>query len=259
MTKIERLSIDVSNYCSKQCPFCYNHSTRSGNVMWQPAEIIGFGLDCIAHGVKAISLGGGEPFEYEGIFEVIGSLNKRCYVSVTTNGLPLSDATIWRELNRQRPDKVHITIHNPDNAHEERYALSMIKRLSQINIKPGVNLLVSQSTLSSSREVYYRLRQSLSPSQIILVPRRYGDTPSASQLLWVANGEAFQSPSCLLKCIEPERFCSVSWDKKVNHCSYAGGREALETLDYDGLCAALSRVNFVPCTVATGYISRELT
>ena len=23
---IEQISIDLSNYCSKQCPFCYNHS-----------------------------------------------------------------------------------------------------------------------------------------------------------------------------------------------------------------------------------------
>jgi hypothetical protein len=31
--------------------------------MWQPQEVISFALDCIAHGIKAVSLGGGEPFE----------------------------------------------------------------------------------------------------------------------------------------------------------------------------------------------------
>ena len=64
---VELLSIDLSNYCSKQCEFCYNHSTREGNVMWTPAEVVSFAKDCVANGVKAISLGGGEPFEYDGV------------------------------------------------------------------------------------------------------------------------------------------------------------------------------------------------
>ena len=42
---IELLSIDLSNYCSKQCPFCYNHSTRAGNTLWKPQEVIAFASD----------------------------------------------------------------------------------------------------------------------------------------------------------------------------------------------------------------------
>lgn len=68
---IELLSIDLSNYCTKQCPFCYNNSTKEGNVMWKPDEVIAFAKDCVAHGVKAVSLGGGEPFEYDGILDII--------------------------------------------------------------------------------------------------------------------------------------------------------------------------------------------
>ena len=82
------LSVDLSNYCSKQCPFCYNHSNREGSTQWKPQEVIGFTSDCIAHGVESVSLGGGEPFEYEGIFEVIDALYAQCYLTVTSNGLP---------------------------------------------------------------------------------------------------------------------------------------------------------------------------
>jgi len=35
---IEQISIDLSNYCSKQCPFCYNHSRPEGATMWRPSE-----------------------------------------------------------------------------------------------------------------------------------------------------------------------------------------------------------------------------
>ena len=59
---LELLSIDLSNFCSKQCSFCYNHSTRDGNTVWTPDEVIRFVSDCIGHGIKAVSLGGGEPF-----------------------------------------------------------------------------------------------------------------------------------------------------------------------------------------------------
>ena len=42
--------------------------------MWKPSEVIEFVSNCIKHGVKAVSLGGGEPFEYEVLFEVTYSL-----------------------------------------------------------------------------------------------------------------------------------------------------------------------------------------
>lgn len=115
---IELLSIDLSNYCSKQCPFCYNHSNREGITLWRPTEVISFATDCIAHGVKAVSLGGGEPFEYDGVFDVIDALYPKTYLSVTTNGLPLLKTDIWNKLLQHAPDKVHITIHQPDDANE---------------------------------------------------------------------------------------------------------------------------------------------
>ena len=126
--KIELLSIDLSNYCSKQCSFCYNHSTREGNTVWKPSEVIDFASDCINHGVKAISLGGGEPFEYEGIFEVIEALYPKCYLSVTSNGLPLEKHEVWHKLEQFKPDKIHITIHQPDNEAEVNRVEALLQR-----------------------------------------------------------------------------------------------------------------------------------
>ena len=87
---LELISIDLSNYCSKACEFCYNKSNPDGIIEWQPNDVISFGLDCAANNVQAISLGGGEPFEYKGIFEIISALTPKLFVSVTTNGIPLS-------------------------------------------------------------------------------------------------------------------------------------------------------------------------
>ena len=80
-----------------------------------------------------------------------------------------------------------------------------------------------------------------------MIPQRFGNTPSAKELASVAGGSLFQSPSCLLGCKRPKDFVSVSWDKKENSFSYAGGKQPLESLDYNGLTKALYKVKFKSC------------
>lgn len=250
---LELLSIDLSNYCTKQCPFCYNHSTKEGNVMWKPEEVISFAMDCVAHGIKAVSLGGGEPFEYEGLIEIIDALYPICYLSITTNGLPLEQdqGKWWKLLKEHHPDKIHITLHNADSKREFNRVSNQIRRLDKLypDIKAGCNILVSASKIEACREAYRLLTRNycVSPDRIILVPRRFGDTPIPIEVSRVADWRPFQSPTCLNSCERPDNFVSVSWDKKVNFCSYAGGKQPLETLDYDGLMKALSKVEFKSC------------
>ena len=245
---LELLYIDLSNYCSKQCPFCYNHSTRAGNTLWKPQEVIAFASDCIRiGGVKAVSLGGGEPFEYEGVFEIVDTLFPLCYLSVTTNGLPLEDPTVWHHLTQCKPDKIHVTIHRPGNPDEVERVTNLVQRIGGIGIKPGVNLLVGADSADKAATVYQQLSHLLTPEQIILVPQRYSNTPTPKQLAAVAGGKPFQSPSCLLECRPPQNFCSVSWDKKAAPCSFAPCKEPLPSLDYAGLEAALGNVRWKRC------------
>lgn len=247
MHQIELLSIDLSNYCSKQCLFCYNHSRREGNTLWKPQEVIDFASDCISHGVKAVSLGGGEPFEYDGVFEVIDALYPKCYLSVTSNGLPLENERIWGMLNVHKPDKIHVTIHQPENDVEVMRVERQVQQIASIGIKPGVNLLVGADKIKFAKKVYNQLIEILNNDQIILVPQRFSNTPSPKQLASVAGGKPFQSPSCLLKCQRPTNFCSVSWDKKVNSCSFAPNKEQLKSLDYRGVIEALEQVKWKSC------------
>ena len=244
---IELLSIDLSNFCSKQCPFCYNHSTREGNTKWHPSEVIDFASDCIKHGVKAVSLGGGEPFEYDDIFEVIDALYPQCYLSITSNGLPLEDTLIWEQLSRHKPDKIHLTIHQPDNEAEVERAGKQLQEIEGLGIKPGLNLLVGADKIDYAKDVYSRMSRILKSDQIILVPQRFSNMPTPKQLASVVGNRPFQSPSCLLKCHRPANFCSVSWDKKVNSCSFAGGKAQLSSLDYNGLEDALRKVTWKSC------------
>lgn len=121
------------------------------------------------------------------------------------------------------------------------------KQAKSTAIKPGVNLLVASGKLEDAKSVYRQLQHSIGPEQIILIPQRFSNTPTPKELADVAGGRPFQSPSCLLGCQPPRNFCTVSWDKRVNYCSYAGGKENLETLDFFGLMKALSNINFRAC------------
>lgn len=245
---IEMLSIDLTNHCSKGCDFCYNKSHKLGATKWSTDEVIAFSKDCICHGVKAISLGGGEPFEYPGIFDVISALNNDAFVSVTSNGLPLLDESRFLRLKRHSPDKIHITIHYPENEKEVTRVMRLVKRLKEdTQIILGVNLLVSKPKVDVCHNVYQRLRCLLKPKAIILVPQRFNDTPTPSDVAIVAGNEPFQSPSCLLGCSHTGTFASVSWDKKANWCSFAGGKQPLRDATYAALIAALSAVRFTIC------------
>ncbi len=244
---IEIVSIDISNFCSKQCHFCYNGSNMQGNSLWEPKEVIDFGMDCIANGVKSISLGGGEPLEYKGIFEIISTLRKECYLTITSNGLPLENRNVFKKLSESNPDKIHISIHFPHIATEVKRVMRQVKMVQNTNIKPGVNLMVSQDRLVASRKVYTQLRTILSPDQIILIPQRFTNIPTAKEVGSISGGEPFQSPSCLTKCEVPTHFCSVTWDKHASYCSFSSGKTPLMEINYKGLCKALKKSQFVGC------------
>lgn len=244
---IKLLSIDLSNYCTKSCPFCYNRSSPEGNILWEPQEVISFALDCISHGVKAVSLGGGEPFEYDGIFDIIDALFPRTYLSVTSNGLPLGTSISWELLAKHHPDKIHLSLHNPENENELNSIIAKLKEIEKIGIKPGCNLLVSASNTEKGKKAYIELSKLLLPEQIIIIPKRYKDTPTPEQLAYVSDGKPFQSPSCIIRCSIPDEFASVSWDKKVNFCSYAPGKIPMDSLDFHGMINALKKVEFRSC------------
>lgn len=71
---IERVSINLSNYCIKECPFCYNKSSKAGATFWRANEVVDLIKDCVANGTKAVSFGGGELLEYPELFEILKSL-----------------------------------------------------------------------------------------------------------------------------------------------------------------------------------------
>ena len=247
----ERLSIELSNACSKGCAFCYNGSTRSGLTSWSNDELVDFVSDCTRHGVRAVSFGGGEPLEYGGVFELLERLKDIVFRSLTTNGLALT-GEIEDRLVAAAPDKVHVSIHFPHHDREVRRVRDQVLRLADRGIRSGVNLLVENERIASARDAVRVLGSSgIGLDRIVLLPLRSVRDPAKlttpQDLLTVTDGARFQSMSCLRACGRSPRFSAVSWDKKAAWCSYTAERQPLETLDARGLHKALDGLGLVYC------------
>ncbi len=244
---LELLSVEVTNRCAKACWFCYNHSLPEGPTRWTPDELVGFASDCAAHGIKAVSLGGGEPLQYDGLFDVLRRLRGVVFRSVTTNGLPLKGETLDR-LVEAAPDKVHVSVHFPERAAEVQRVVRQVQDLAARGIRSGVNFLVARSNLEAAQQAAETVRAAgIGNDRIVYLPMRVRDTPTPREMARVAGGDKFQSMSCLLACARSPRFCSVGWDKTVAWCSYTETRAPLPELTYRSLQAALAGLGLKFC------------
>src|SRR4051812_43899581 len=169
---IRRLSIELTNRCSKGCWFCYNASGPAGATAWTVDELAAFVGECAAGGVEAVSLGGGEPLEFPGVFELLRQLKGRIFRSITTNGLPLDDGAIERLVD-VAVDKVHVSVHFPDRPGEVERVVRQVTRLAEAGIRSGVNLLVARSKLPAATAAARRIRDAgIDNSRIVYLPMR---------------------------------------------------------------------------------------
>jgi hypothetical protein len=254
-TGLERVSIELTRRCAKGCSFCYNGSGPGGDTRWSPEEVVSFVNDCARNGVRAVSFGGGEPLEYEGLFAVLASLRGTLFRSLTSNGL-LLDGKL-EELVAAAPDKVHLSIHFPDRAVEVARVIRQVDGLQAAGVRAGVNLLVRRSGLAAAAATAERLRASgIGNDRIAYLPMRGADTPTPGEMSVVAGRAPFQSMSCLMACRASPRFCSVGWDRTVAWCSYTTERRPLQELTHAGLCNALDGLGLRFCGGAPEPVAR---
>jgi sulfatase maturation enzyme AslB (radical SAM superfamily) len=249
---LERISIEVTNRCAKACWFCYNHSAPEGGTRWTPDELVDFVADCAAHGIKAVSFGGGEPLQYEGLFEVLRRLQGVLFRSLTSNGLLLKD-DLLEQLIEAAPNKVHLSVHFPEHAGEVARVIRQVHELASRGIRSGINFLVARSNLGAATQAAAAIRNSgIGNDRIVYLPMRGRDTPTPDEVGQVAGGK-FQSMSCLMACGRSPRFCSIGWDRTVAWCSYTVTRRPLTELTYRALTAALDGLGLQFCGGTEGH------
>jgi MoaA/NifB/PqqE/SkfB family radical SAM enzyme len=244
---LDRISIEVTNRCAKACWFCYNHSLPEGETRWTADELVSFVGDCAAHGIKAVSFGGGEPLQYHDLFAVLARLRGTLFRSLTSNGLLLHGERLER-LIAAAPDKVHLSIHFPERDSEVRRVVRQVHELAERGVRSGVNFLVARSNLPAARQAAETVRQAgIGNERIVYLPMRGRDTPTPAEVAIVAGGQPFQSMTCLTQCGRSPRFCSIGWDKTAAWCSYTRTRRPLQVLTYEGLTTALNGLGLEFC------------
>lgn len=247
MSALDRISLELTNRCTKACSFCYNASDPAGRSLWDPDDVVTFVSDCAAHGVQAVSFGGGEPLQYDGVFDVLHRLKGRLFRSVTTNGLLLNGPLLAR-LALAAPEKVHVSLHFPEDTDEVERVSRNVSALTAHGIRAGVNLLVARSKLDPARRASERLqRDGIGMDRIIFLPMRVHDTPTPEEVGRVAGTSRFQSTSCLAGCASSPRFCSLRWDRTVAWCSYTSERKLLSEPSFQGLTRALQGLGLKFC------------
>src|SRR5262249_56946952 len=121
-------------------------------------ELVAFVSDCAAHGVKAVSFGGGERLQYPELVDVLFRLRVALFRSLTTNGLLLTGETLDR-LIAAAPDKVHLSIHFPERSSEVERVIRQVHELAARGIRSGINFLVARSNLDAARRAAAEVRR----------------------------------------------------------------------------------------------------
>lgn len=244
---VTRISLELTNLCRKGCAFCYNASDPRGGTTWTDDDIVALASDCARHGVTAISLGGGEPLEYPGLFAVLDRLRGVLARTLTTHGLLLDDPTLAR-LALAAPEKVHVSIHQPARLHEVHRVIATVRALADRGVPSGINLLVARSQLAAATTAAALIHDAgIDATRIVYLPMRGHDTPTAEDLARVAGGPRFQSMTCLLRCAASPRFCAIGWDRGVAWCSYTRARARLHAPTHAALTAALTDLGLTHC------------
>lgn len=254
--QIERLSIELTERCSKGCGFCYNGSNLRGGTAWTVDDLCRFVVDCAAHDTRAFSFGGGEPLEApELLWPVLAALRDRAFRSMTTNGLLLDDAIITRMVEA-RLDKVHVSIHAPQDPSEVTRVIAQVGALTRAGLRAGVNLLVRRSRLDAARQATRALSAAgIGHDQIVFLPMRGRDVPSPAAVAAVAE-RPFQSTTCLSACGPSPRFAAIAADRTVAWCSYTVARHPLAAPSHAGLLAALAGLGLTHCDDSAGGLVR---
>ena len=246
--RVERLSIELTDRCSKACAFCYAGARPEGGRAWDPDRVVALVRDCARHGTRAVSFGGGEPLEYPHLFDVLAATRGVLFRSLTTNGLHLEGAL--EALSRAAPEKVHVSVHQPADPAEVNRAVRQVEALEARGIRGGVNLLVRRSGLPAARAAGAALRRAgVGPDRVVWLPMRPADTPSAAELAEAAGGP-FQSATCITGCGPSPRFASLAVDGSVAPCSYTRSRAPLREPTHAALAEALAiaAASLAPCS-----------
>jgi MoaA/NifB/PqqE/SkfB family radical SAM enzyme len=114
--------LEITNLCNLRCAHCYFFSRESlRNTPRDPltfSEVKKMIKKFIKEGIFEIAIGGGEPFCFRGIEEILVLTTSKMYTCLTTNGLLLNDKRI--DFLKQLPNlSLQISLDGTESTHKK--------------------------------------------------------------------------------------------------------------------------------------------
>lgn len=254
MTSPKLVSIELTNACSKgnQCRAfgCYAKSVPDGATYWDPKILGDFVSDLAANGIEAVSFGGGEPLEYPRLGTLLEAIRGvRVFKSMTTNGQRLTP--VGATFLRPFIDKIHVSIHFPENWKEVTRVVMQVLGLEALGFKSGINFLVKGRNIEAEKKAVRYIRDAeIASDRVVFLPLRGpGIDVDHEVFKAVANilSPKFQSTWCLTECKKSDRFVSIDWEGKVGWCSYTPAKTRMRDFTHAGMMEALLSKELIYC------------
>jgi radical SAM protein with 4Fe4S-binding SPASM domain len=140
----ELLDVSITNYCERECPFCYRRSSQSGSHMTLE-DLNSVVKEASKIGVLQIALGGGNPNQHPNFCEILREIRSAGIIpSYTTNGNGLTTDVL--KATSLYCGAMAISLYEP---YDESYYEGLIKRIISYGIKVNIHIILKTDTIES--------------------------------------------------------------------------------------------------------------
>jgi radical SAM protein with 4Fe4S-binding SPASM domain len=170
-----KLFVSVSNECNLSCSHCMSDSSPFGKQLMSPNNLRQISDEAADMGIFQITIGGGEPLLYRGLWDVVSHMRQNYLgVSMTTNAYVVRDSDIdslkkynvKTNVSIDGSPETHDRIRNKAGAYDR--TITNIRRMIDAGIQPTLRYTMMRSNIQDTEHMI-QLSDDLG---LVLKPRR---------------------------------------------------------------------------------------
>ncbi|MDR1084098.1 MAG: radical SAM protein [Deltaproteobacteria bacterium] len=217
----ELLDISITNFCERECDFCYRHSHKSGHSLAfnDYADLM---FQARKAGVLQVALGGGNPNQHPQFVEILKCTRDHSIIpSYTTNGQGLTEEIYL--ATKKYCGAMAVSWYEPYTEAEET-----VNQAGSYEIKINIHFLLSKRTLPAAIDLLEN-RPDLLEKINALVFLNYKPVHS-SPALCLTDGEDIR---LFFELIKNTKKCKIGFDScMISYLPLMGSELAVETVDF---------------------------
>jgi radical SAM protein with 4Fe4S-binding SPASM domain len=157
----ELLDISITNYCERNCSFCYRNSNRNGKHM--SLENYEYVIKQASRiGTLQVALGGGNPNQHPDFIDILKITKKYGLIpSYTTNGQGLTPPIY--KATKKYCGAIAVSWYPPYTD-----AIKVIKKCKENNLKVNIHVMLNKETIVSALELINEYRDLLKDINAII-------------------------------------------------------------------------------------------